>query len=101
MSKGEQLSEIDIRMEIINANKSPGKYLRINERPRYHYLEFPTEIPIVPSVIDFKHYFCCNLEHIEKQKQNKFVCTVSELFRENITQRFANYLSRIGLPNVP
>jgi hypothetical protein len=98
--KGEQLSEIDIRMEIINANKSPGKFLRINERPRYHYLEFPTEIPIVPSVIDFKHYFSVNIEYLRKIKKNNFVCQVSELFREEISHRFASFLARIGLPEI-
>ncbi len=97
---GEHLSEIGIKMEEINANKSPGKFLRNNERPRYHYLEFPLEIPIVPSVIDFKHYFSVNIEYLRKIKKTNFVCQVSELFREEISHRFASFLARIGLPEI-
>ena len=97
---GEHLSEIGIKMQEISANKSPGKFLRNNERPRYHYLEFPPEIPIVPSVIDFKHYFSVNIEYLRKIKKNNFVCQVSELFREEISHRFASFLARIGLPEI-
>ncbi len=95
---GEHLSDLKFKMETINKNKTPGKYLRNNERPRYHYIEFPSEIPIVPSVIDFKHYFSVNINYLKKIKKTNFVCRVSELYRENISQRFSNYLSRIGLP---
>jgi hypothetical protein len=97
---GDHLSEIGINMEAINAKRSPGKYLRNNERPRYHYLEFPPVIPIVPSVIDFKHYFSVNIEYLRNIKKTNFVCQVSELFREEISQRFANFLARIGLPEI-
>ncbi len=95
---GEHLSELGFKMEPINKNKTPGKYLRNNERPRYHYIEFPPEIPIVPSVIDFKHYFSVNINFLREIKNTNFVCRVSELYRENISLRFSNYLSRIGLP---
>jgi hypothetical protein len=35
---------------------------------------------------------------LQEHKEKHYICTVSELFREKISQRFANYLSRIGLP---
>ena len=95
---GEHLSELDMRMESINKKKSPGQNLRNNERPRYHYIEFPPDIPIVPSVIDFKHYFSVNVNYLKKIKKSNYVCCVSDLFREDISQRFASYLARIGLP---
>ena len=56
------LAEIDQQeqsMEKITEDRTPGEYLKKNERCRYHYLEFPENVPIVPSVIDFKHYFFC------------------------------------------
>lgn len=70
-----------------------------NETPRYHHLAFPDDIDIVDSVIDFKHYFTINIDNLMKDKNEKFVCKISELYRENVSQRFAFFLSRIGLPN--
>jgi hypothetical protein len=98
--KGEHLTEIGITMEGINKGKTPGKYLRNNERPRYHYIEFPQQIAIVTSVIDFKHYFSVNIEYLRRLKKTNFVCQVSELFREEISHRFTSFLSRIGLPDI-
>ena len=96
--KGEHLSDLSMQMQTINKNKTPGKSLRLNETARYHYLEFPEELQIVPSVIDFKHYFSVNVSYLKKVKTKRFVCKVAELYREDIAQRFASFLSRIGLP---
>jgi len=95
---GEHLSELSMVMGEVNKSKTPGKNLRNNETPRFHYLEFPNEIPIPPSIIDFKHYFSANVKYLKKIKKSNFVCRVSELYREDISQRFSSYLARIGLP---
>lgn len=89
-------------MQTISAKltKTDNKNLRNNENPRYHFLEFDDNIPIVNSVIDFKHYFTVNNTKLQEHKDKHYICTVSELFRERISQRFANYLSRIGLPDM-
>jgi hypothetical protein len=71
-----------------------------NDYPRYHYIEFPDDIQITPSIIDFKHYFSVNVPYLKKLKSENFVCKVSELYREQITLRFSNFLSRIGLPDI-
>jgi hypothetical protein len=96
---GEHLSELGMKMVSINRNKSPGENLRKNETPRYHYLEFGREIPIVPSVVDFKHYFSINVAYLKKAKIRNFVCRISSLYREDIGQRFASFLARIALPD--
>jgi len=95
---GEHLDDIGIKAEPINKKKSPGTMLMKNERPRYHYIDFPTEIPVVPSVADFKHYFSVHVSYLEQVRKQNFVCRLSELFREDVSQRFAAYLGRIGLP---
>jgi hypothetical protein len=95
---GEHLSELAMTMERINRGRSPGENLRKNETPRYHYIEFPKHVPIAPSVIDFKHYFSVNVGYLKKVRQENFKCQVSELYREDISQRFSSFLSRIGLP---
>jgi hypothetical protein len=96
--RGEHLSELNLAMQQISRRRTPGQFLRNNEIPRYHYLEFAPDVPIVASVIDFKHYFSVNAESLRARKKSSFVCMVSPLFREAISHRFASYLSRIGLP---
>lgn len=96
--QGTHLSELGYKMRQINKQKTEGTHLRNNETPRYHYIEFPDDVPIVPSIIDFKHYFSVYVEYLRSIKGKNFICSVSPLFREDITFRFANYLARIGLP---
>lgn len=95
---GEHLSELGMTMQQINRGKTPGATLRNNETPRYHYLTFPAGVPIVPSVIDFKHYFSVSVDYLKQRKRSHYVCKVADLYREDISQRFASFLSRIGLP---
>lgn len=95
---GEHLSELDMVMGRIPRKGTALDFLRSNRNPRYHYLVFPDDVPIVPSVIDFKHYFSVNVTYLRVLKEAGFVCSVSELFREHISQRFSNFLARIGLP---
>lgn len=94
---GDHLSQLNISLAGIKKDKTPGTNLKQNQNPRYHYLEFPTETQLVPSVIDFKHYFSVNVDYLRRNKSS-LICRISPLYRESISQRFAYYLSRIGLP---
>ncbi len=67
-----------------------------NEIPRYHYLKF-LEPDMPELIIDFKHFFSINRNYLYKQI-DKRLCSVDDLFREKINQRFSYYISRIGLP---
>jgi hypothetical protein len=96
--QGVHLSDLGMKMEPINSKKSPGQYLRNNERPRFHFVSFPKFLPIANSVIDFKHYFSVNIKYLRKLRRTNFVCQLSPLYREDVLQRFSAYLSRIGLP---
>jgi len=96
--QGEHLSELQMEMCKINRKKTPGQNLRQNQTPRYHYLEFPPDVPIVPSIVDFKHYFTVNVEYLKQQRPSKHVCCLDYLYREDLSHRFASFLSRIGLP---
>jgi hypothetical protein len=100
--EGGHLSDLGITSPAINGRpkKTPGEKLRNNENARYHYLEFPNSVQIVPSVIDFKHFFTVNLVHLKKIRSQHFVCNISDLFREDISQRFASFLSRVALPQI-
>jgi hypothetical protein len=96
--QGSQLSELGMTMAAVNRKKSPGRFLMNNETPRFHYLEFPEETGIVPSVIDFKHYFAANVSYLKQLNRKNFVCSISPVFREDVSQRFASFLARVGLP---
>lgn len=95
---GQHLSELDQRMQQINRTATPGNNLRRNETPRYHYLEFPAEVPLAASVVDFKHYFSVEVNELRRRKSRDFVCQLADLYREDVSQRFASFLGRIGLP---
>ncbi len=95
--EGDHLSQLGFRMDSINKKRTPGKDLIKNSKSRYHYLNLPDNIPIPNSVIDFKHYFTVNVKYLLELREN-WICKVKELYREQISQRFAYYLSRIGLP---
>lgn len=82
-----------------NQGKTPAKTLKQNNNPRYHYMEFDSSIPIVNSVIDFKHFFTVDIAYLYRIKNDNYVCSMDTLFRERLSQRFANFLSRIGLPD--
>lgn len=95
---GEHLSNLNMSMEKIGKSRSPGKNLRNNERPRYHFLSFSQSQPIVDSVVDFKHYFSVNGQYLRRLRKDSFICRLAPLYREDVSQRFSAYLARIGLP---
>jgi hypothetical protein len=97
--QGTHLHDLELKMAEINKRKSPGEMLMQNEKPRYHYISFPPEVSIVPMVVDFKHYFSVSANYVRKVRSKAFVCRLGELYREDLSQRFAAYLARIGLPN--
>lgn len=67
-----------------------------NEIPRYHYLKFP-DIHFPELLVDFKHFFTVNFDYLYSIL-DKRLCSMDDLFREQISHRFSFYLSRIGLP---
>jgi len=69
-----------------------------NEIPRYHYLKFPDK-DMPELIIDFKHFFSINKAVLYGQL-SKRMCSMDDLFREKINQRFSYYISRIGLPEM-
>ena len=67
-----------------------------NEIPRFHYLKF-AENNMPELIVDFKHFFTINREVIY-QNIDKRLCSLDNLFKEKLSQRFSNFISRIGLP---
>lgn len=98
--EGKHLSDIGLNMRMIAKTKTEGNNIRKNETPRYHYFDFAKEVPVVASIIDFKHYFSANVDYLERIRSRNFLCQLSPLYREDLSQRFASYLARIGLPEL-
>lgn len=74
-------------------------YLKNNDKfKRYHYLCPNDNFRIPDLVIDFKHFLTIPRELLYDCKSN-YVASLEELFREYLSQRFANYIARIGLPD--
>ncbi|WP_292474386.1 hypothetical protein [Methanosphaera sp.] len=53
---------------------------------------------ISPIVFDFKRYYTVSTSYIYSVFSDYYLISLNELYRENLSSRFANYLSRMGLP---
>jgi hypothetical protein len=93
---GNHLEFLDIETELINSDNK--KKIKQNNNPRYHFINFGDNVALPDAVIDFKHYFSISLNWLESNS-HKRICSIMPIYREYISQRFANYLSRIGLPS--
>ncbi len=98
---GSHLEENDLFMdEKGNEKKTKWKNILQNETSRYHYVEGDKELGIPSLVFDFKRYYTIPRDNFYSQTDNNYLATLNTLFRENISNRFSNYISRIGLPEV-
>lgn len=75
--------------------------IRANDQfSRYHYLCGDEALPLPELIIDFKHYFTVERDTAYSiERKDFYVCSLKSLYREDLSHRFASYLSRIGLPN--
>lgn len=93
---GTHLSEIGISSQQFSSK--PKGLVQTNQNARYHYIEFENSVLVPNSVVDFKHYFSVSLKWLEGGL-NRRLCGLEPLYREHLSQRYSNYLSRIGLPD--
>jgi hypothetical protein len=98
---GEHLSDLGYSMQnFASGPKRDFQIIKSNKNPRYHFLDFGEDSTIPPSIIDFKQYFSINIRYLESIKNANRVFKLKTLFREDVSQRFSSFLSRIGLPEV-
>ncbi|MDR3223566.1 MAG: hypothetical protein LBT66_07555 [Methanobrevibacter sp.] len=81
------------------------KTVKNNDNPRYHYLDKGkikdndgNEVMIDSLAIDFKKYYTIPRNYLYYYKKDKYIASLNELIREDLSNRFAYFLSRIGLP---
>ena len=74
------------------------KKVENNEVARYHYLKPFPDFQIPKLVVDFKRYYTLPTHYVYSIFEESYVGSLNELYLERLSQRFVNYLSRIGLP---
>jgi len=94
--EGSHLNEFGLTMERIPSKDF--KKIKENKNDRYHYLTYNTDLQVPELVIDFKHYYTISRDSLYEEYHSHYLATMNELFRERLSQRFANFISRIGLP---
>lgn len=94
--EGNHLEEYHLKMERINHER--WQKIENNQNPRYHFLKRKISFQIPDLVIDFKHYYTIPRGVLYNNFGDHYIGSINELFREALSQRFAYYLSRIGLP---
>lgn len=98
---GEHLQFLQLKLPVISkSTKTPWKKICQNETPRYHFLHEYEPFEIPDLVIDFKRFYTVSTEYLYNNYSNVYFASLNALYRENLSQRFANYLSRIGLPDL-
>lgn len=97
LKKGDHLKGLGLKMQKIDSN-TQWNFIKNNQNPRYHFLRKDVDLQIPDLVIDFKHYYTVPRDILYDTIKDHYLGTISELFREFLSQRFAFYLSRIGLP---
>lgn len=66
---------------------------------RYHFLTIAVGDKIVfeNAIVDFKHYFTLPMKYLVFHKEDR-ILHIDDLFAEQITLKFATYLSRVAIP---
>ena len=66
---------------------------------RFHSLtvQVENESVLENAIIDFKHYFTVPISYLVKHKNDRLI-HLDDLFAEQITLKFATYLSRVAIP---
>ena len=96
---GNHLEDLNITMRKIFSEE--WKQLKQNNIYRYHFLVASPDMQIPDLVIDFKHFVTIPRDIMYSEEFYKQrLGTITALFRENLSSRYAQYLSRIGLPDL-
>ncbi len=86
-------------METFNSEK--WRLVISNQNARYHYIAGDSELQLPDLAVDFKHYTTIPRDQMYERAGELYRGTISALFREELSNRFAHYLSRIALPDLP
>lgn len=99
LREGNHLMELfNVKQDRITTQR--WKIITQNKDERYHFLHGFQPLQVPDLLIDFKAYFTLTPDDLAHSYNAWYLATVNELFREHLSQRFCNYLNRIGLPEI-
>lgn len=99
LREGNHLNFLDLEMTKIGKKKDTRwKILVQNETPRYHYLLESNDLEVPSLVLDFKRYYTLSRKYLYSIYKDVYYLSLKELYREDLSDRFFNFQSRIGLP---
>ena len=96
--KGEHLKDGRFIMEKYTSEQWSN--VQKNQNPRLHFINKNEVFGIPNLVIDFKHYYTLPTSIIYRDYKFHYLASLKDLFKEDLSHRFAFYLSRIGLPEI-
>jgi hypothetical protein len=96
--EGHHLDDIGLKME--HWNSKMFAQIKEQQHTRFHFLEQDQILQVPDLVVDFKHYYTIPRDTLFGIYKDNYLVTINQLFREYLSQRFSNYLSRIGLPEL-
>ena len=74
--------------------------IKSNNHKRFYFLNQDSISKLPDLIIDFKNFFTISSDSLYDVYEEKHCTSVKNLFREDISHRFAHYNSRIGLPKL-
>lgn len=97
---GTHLSGPGFNLTMEKYNGTRWDVIKDNKNERYHCLTADLNLQIPDLAIDFKHYFAIPRSKLYDSRKKHYVASINELYREALSQRFAYYVSRVGLPDM-
>lgn len=89
---------VNLDMDRRAFNSDEASIIKNGVHYRYHILELTDKSLLPKSIIDFKHYFTLNTNYLIENR-DKRICRIEDLFAEQVTLKFSNFLSRVGIPD--
>lgn len=87
-------------MSVVTSDTKKDNILK-NEDKRYHTIKKVKEwdVEIWDITLDFKFFFCIPTDILYAKFKKYYYLTLNDLYKNDLTLRFANFLSRIWLPD--
>lgn len=100
LKTGDHLLDVDMKMS--GKGGQEWKNITSNNHKRYHRLPPSTDGSIPDIILDFKHAYNISRDDIYNLYKKNYISSLKSPYREDVSQRFSNYISRIALPiNIP
>ena len=95
---GGHLEDYGKKMQRINSKE--WDKIKKQENKRYHHLKVDIDKNIPEFTIDFKHFYAISRDYFYNNiMKESYIASLTILYREELSQRFCNFISRIGIPN--